>query len=74
MIDSSREIDLWRLEGVVGWEMYGKEENTALKRTIALECGISISHRSSGTEVVGVAICGRIESHTGPIIVACQWN
>ena len=28
MVDSSREVDLRRLEGVVGGEVNGKEENT----------------------------------------------
>jgi hypothetical protein len=74
MIDSSREVYFWGFERVVGREVYGKEENTALERTIALERGILISHRSSGTEVIDIAIGWRTESHTGPIIVACQWN
>src|SRR2546421_12575820 len=44
MVDSSREIDLRGLEWVVGWEVYGKEEDAALEWTIALKCGILISH------------------------------
>ena len=44
MVDSSREVDLRRLEWVVGWEVDGKEEDAALEWTIALKCGILISH------------------------------
>ena len=44
MIDSGCEIDLWRLERIVGWEVYGKEKDAALKGTIALASGIVISH------------------------------
>lgn len=38
MIDSGCEIDLRRLERIVGWEVYGKEEDAALEWTIALVC------------------------------------
>ena len=44
MVDSSREVDLGRLEWIVGWKVYGKEEDAALEWTIALKCGILISH------------------------------
>ena len=37
VIDSSREVDLRRLEWVIGWEVYGKEEDAALEWTIALK-------------------------------------
>ena len=36
MVDSGCEIDLGWLEWIVGWEMYCKEEDAALKWTIAL--------------------------------------
>jgi len=35
MVDSSREVDLRGLEWVIGWEVYGKEEDAALEWTIA---------------------------------------
>jgi len=44
VIDAGCEIDLWRLERIVGWEVYGKEKDAALKGTIALASGIMISH------------------------------
>ena len=37
MVDSSCEIDLGGLEWVVGWEVYGEEEDAALEWTIALK-------------------------------------
>jgi hypothetical protein len=49
MIDSSREVDLGGFEWVIGWEVYGKEEDAALEWTIALKCGILISHLLSVT-------------------------
>jgi hypothetical protein len=49
MVDSSREVDLRGLEWVIGWEVYGKEEDAALEWTIALKCGILISHLLSVT-------------------------
>jgi hypothetical protein len=44
MVDSSREVDLRGLEWIVGWEVYGKEEDAALEWTVALKSGILISH------------------------------
>ena len=49
MVDSSRKVDLRGLEWVIGWEVYGKEEDAALEWTIALKCGILISHLLSVT-------------------------
>lgn len=37
MIDSSGEVDLWWLEGIVCGEMDGQEEDTALEWTVALQ-------------------------------------
>jgi hypothetical protein len=37
VVDSSREVDLRGLEWVIGWEVYGKEEDAALEWTIALK-------------------------------------
>lgn len=37
MIDSSGEIDFRGLERVVGWEVDGQEEDTALKWTVTLQ-------------------------------------
>ena len=36
MVDASREVDLGRLEGVVGGEVDGKEEDTTRVRRLAL--------------------------------------
>jgi hypothetical protein len=37
VVDSSCEVDLRGLEWVIGWEVYGKEEDAALEWTIALK-------------------------------------
>jgi hypothetical protein len=44
VVNSGCEVDLGGLEWVVGWKVYGKEEDAALEWTIALQCGIVISH------------------------------
>jgi hypothetical protein len=36
MVDAGREVDLGRLEGIVCWEVDGKEEDTARVWRIAL--------------------------------------
>jgi hypothetical protein len=74
MVDSGCEVDLRRLERVVGWEVYGKEEDAALEWTIALQFGIVISHPFVLIAILDIGIGSRTKSHTGPIIVACQWN
>jgi hypothetical protein len=56
MVDSSCEVDLRGLEWVVGWEVYGKEEDAALEWTIALQCGILISHLLSVTGIFDAAV------------------
>ena len=33
MVDSSRAVDLRGLEWVIGWEVYGKEEDAALQKS-----------------------------------------
>lgn len=40
MVDASSEVDFWWLEGVIGWKVYGKEENTARVRAITLLIGL----------------------------------
>jgi hypothetical protein len=74
MVDSSREVDLRGFERIIGWEVYGKEEDAALEWTVALEFGILISHLFFAARISAVINIGRTASHTGPIIVACQWN
>ena len=74
MIDSGCEVDLGRLERVVGWEVYGKEEHAALEWTVALCYGILISHLFLCTDPSALSGGERVEAHTGPMIVACQWN
>ena len=74
MIDSRREVDLWGLEWVVGWEVYGKEEDAALEWTIALQHEVLISHPFFGTKKNFFLALRTTEAHTGPMIVACQWN
>jgi len=56
MVDSSREVDLRRLEWVVGWEVDGKEEDAALEWTVALKCGILISHLLSVIGIFNAAV------------------
>jgi hypothetical protein len=56
VVDSSREVDLRGLEWVVGWEVDGKEEDAALEWTIALKCGILISHLFSAVGIFDTAV------------------
>ena len=77
MVNSGREIDFWRLERIVGREMYRQKEDTSRVWTIALK---NTQHNPKTVllmrcGVVGVHV-GTSENslHTGPIMVACQWN
>lgn len=62
MIDASGEVDFGWLEWVIGREVDGQEEDAALEWRVALR-----SVRKSLLLVVSLL-------HTGPMIVACQWN
>lgn len=63
VVDTSGEVDLWGLEGVVGREVNVEEENASGVWRVALR------------EVSTVPIADmRPMRLTGPMIVACQWN
>jgi hypothetical protein len=60
VVYAGREVDLGRLEGVVGGEVDGEEEDAARVRRVGLWGQLRQGRRGEG--------------HTGPMMVACQWN
>lgn len=81
MVDAGGEVDLGWLEWVVGGKVDGQKENAAGVWTVPLL--YNVNHRSRyswGTRVRGRWRGRWVDDqcekgwHTGPIIVACQWN
>lgn len=87
MVDASGEVDFGRLEGVVGREVDGEEEDAARVRRVALN--VDVSHmlcfsalfpagKVAGSRKTGPGPTNKAFARgnrlTGPIIVACQWN
>lgn len=70
VVDAGGEVDLRRLKGVVGREVNGEEEDTARVRRVTLDCkSQQLSKKRSLSKIRRME-----DEHTGPIIVACQWN
>lgn len=67
VVDTSGEVDLWGLEGVVGREVNVQEENAAGVRRVTLH---AISHVPPRNQTR----FSNMRELTGPMIVACQWN
>lgn len=78
VVDAGCEVNFRRLEGVIGREVDGEEENTARVGRVAL---MESQYYVSSTNItVVVSHSGPLSVTrswailTGPMIVACQWN
>lgn len=72
VVDAGCEIDLWRLEGVVGREVDGEEEDAARVRAVALFAKVSGIFVLLCTRCVPRLTQEDMVLLTGPMIVACQ--
>jgi hypothetical protein len=74
MVDTSSEMNLWRFEGIIGWKMNVKKENsTSIRRVIRTHnSGLPVKHViSNGTSRT---VCWRILSQIDQFFFGIQSN